>query len=255
MSGISVRAFVFSDSVNVAFSEPEGMIILSVSYQLAVDDYAYSVHIDSTGESRSHTFSLSQLGMTVSETSTINVAVGLEDNDGTMFLTKAVRLIAAENDKPSINNVEVAQRRDGSGIVDIWYDYNSHRSVSPATVSLTISDDWGDTFDVSVLSAGGDIGSDISVGQRRRITWRPWLDSPGSSDEFFVAKISLTDVEGNSTETTTGTIVVDAASPATPLVFMQKEDEKDKYCSYDGDDLKDRDLPVEVLESSSSSEG
>ena len=76
--------------------------------------------------------------------------------------------IAFANSAPSVN-VTVNPRTDGSGIVDIYYTL-SDADNDHCTVSIEVSDDGGSSWNITATSLLGDIGENISCGNRH-ITW------------------------------------------------------------------------------------
>ncbi|MBW6516276.1 MAG: MBL fold metallo-hydrolase [Candidatus Cloacimonetes bacterium] len=82
---------------------------------------------------------------------------------------------------PIISNTSVAQRTDGSKLVDIYYDLYVANN-GQAEISLLLSDNGGDTFefipDPELLS--GDVGQDIYAGAGKHIIW-----NAGAEEESF----------------------------------------------------------------------
>jgi hypothetical protein len=78
----------------------------------------------------------------------------------------------AEFTAPIIYNTSVAQRIDGSGLVDISYDlFDANGDL--CEVSLKLSSDGGGTFAITPDPAqlSGDIGTDISPGTAKELIW------------------------------------------------------------------------------------
>lgn len=83
-----------------------------------------------------------------------------------LVVTGAMALLTSicfANSRPVVSNLSVAQRSDGSGIVDISYSL-SDADGDDCTVSLLVSDDGGSTWDISPSSEAlsGDIGEGIT---------------------------------------------------------------------------------------------
>ncbi len=71
---------------------------------------------------------------------------------------------------PVVTNVRMAQRTDGSGLVDIHYDLADADSPVLA-VAVQMSADGGAHWDFPVLHMTGDLGSSVAPGADRHITW------------------------------------------------------------------------------------
>ncbi|MFT5314496.1 MAG: hypothetical protein ACI9UK_000316 [Candidatus Krumholzibacteriia bacterium] len=71
---------------------------------------------------------------------------------------------------PSVSNVNMAQRIDGSGLVDITYDVSDADADSVA-VSVHFSVDGGIQWDFPALNLTGDVGKNIPVGINKAIVW------------------------------------------------------------------------------------
>ncbi len=79
--------------------------------------------------------------------------------------------------EPAVTNVQMAQRTDGSGLVDITYDVADPDSPALA-VALRMSADGGASWDFPVLNLSGDLGQGISPGSGRQIVWDAGLLPP-----------------------------------------------------------------------------
>jgi len=73
---------------------------------------------------------------------------------------------------PVIYNIQIAQRSDGSGLVDIHYDLFDANN-NPADISLLLSGNAGTSFDITPGPAflSGDIGPNIALGTGKHIVW------------------------------------------------------------------------------------
>ncbi len=79
---------------------------------------------------------------------------------------------------PSVFNVQIAQRTDGSGLVDIYYDlFDANNDLS--TIALLVSDNAGTSYEVipSPANLSGDIGADILSTANKRIVWNVGTES------------------------------------------------------------------------------
>ncbi len=79
---------------------------------------------------------------------------------------------------PMVSNVAVLQRRDGSGLVDIYYDLLDPDSAS-VTVTMNASTDGGLTWDLPLMTVTGDVGPGVTPGLDRTVVWDFARDHPG----------------------------------------------------------------------------
>ena len=80
--------------------------------------------------------------------------------------------VPAPPQAPVIYNLQIAQRTDGSGLVDIHYDLFDVNN-DPADISLLLSSSAGSSFDITPGPAflSGDIGPNIPLGTGKHIVW------------------------------------------------------------------------------------
>ncbi|MDY0150923.1 MAG: SUMF1/EgtB/PvdO family nonheme iron enzyme [Candidatus Cloacimonas sp.] len=71
---------------------------------------------------------------------------------------------------PTAYNLQIAQRTDSSGIVDIAYDLFDINN-DPSTIAILFSEDGGTTFSPLSSNISGDIGNNISSGTNKHIVW------------------------------------------------------------------------------------
>jgi formylglycine-generating enzyme required for sulfatase activity len=83
-----------------------------------------------------------------------------------------INRIPAEPSAPIISNTTVAQRNDGSGLVDVYYDL-SDANGDASTISVLLSENGGTSFSItpSASNLSGDIGVGISIGTAKHIVW------------------------------------------------------------------------------------
>ena len=91
--------------------------------------------------------------------------------------------------EPGVDNVNFAQRRDGSGLVDITYDLAASAGAS-VTVTLAASADGGATWDLDVSDAQGDVGAGVAPGIGRGIVWNFAAANPGRFGTDFRVRVS-----------------------------------------------------------------
>jgi formylglycine-generating enzyme required for sulfatase activity len=91
---------------------------------------------------------------------------------------------------PVVSNV-VAQQRPGTGLVDITYDLTA--TTATVAISLRVSSDAGATFAVPVTTLSGAIGTGVTVGVGKRITWNAGADWPEKWSDVMRFEISADD--------------------------------------------------------------
>lgn len=240
----NINIYACSSGITLSFVlRGESFSVKSISYKIAVDDYSYIVFIDDTGSSRSHTFLSTEINKTISSSSVIRAAIGIEDIDGNITYSRSSQNSVDITGGPIISNLSAVQRTDGSGLVDIWYDYESNKEISSATVTLLL---YKGSYLLPTASAAGDFGFGVMTGQNRHIVWNPAIDALGMEGSDFQAEMVLVDEDGlvATGDRVTGTFVVDATSPTTPLVVFKKKNEADRYGVQTTDDLKNRTIEI-----------
>lgn len=71
---------------------------------------------------------------------------------------------------PIVYNTSIAQRTDGSKLVDISYDlFDANGDL--CEIGLSLSDDGGNSFPITPLQLSGDVGEGISSGTGKYILW------------------------------------------------------------------------------------
>jgi formylglycine-generating enzyme required for sulfatase activity len=89
---------------------------------------------------------------------------------------------------PVVSNLKAVQR-DGTKLVDITYDL----AADTATVSLQISGDGGVTFAVPAVSVTGAVGSGVSTGTGKALTWNAGADWNGQFSSQVRVKVVVDD--------------------------------------------------------------
>lgn len=95
---------------------------------------------------------------------------------------------------PEISNVSIAQRTDGSKIVDIYYDLADVNN-DPCEISIILSDNGGVSYTISPDSANvsGDIGDGISPGTGKHIVWAAGNEAGDFDDDDYRVRITADD--------------------------------------------------------------
>jgi len=94
---------------------------------------------------------------------------------------------------PEVVNVNLSQRIDGSGLVDITYDL-SDTDGDTLAVTLQLSDDGGISWDYPVLNVLGDVGQGILPGPARNIVWDAGIQTEDIVNNDFRAQVLASDV-------------------------------------------------------------
>jgi hypothetical protein len=97
-----------------------------------------------------------------------------------LILAAAVALLASHSPTiaadPVVSNLTASQRA-GTKLVDITYDVTA--DTPTVKVTLAISSDGGVTYSVPVNSASGAVGTGVTVGSGKTITWNAGVDWDG----------------------------------------------------------------------------
>jgi hypothetical protein len=122
------------------------------------------------------------------------------DHEGSLAGSQAYSLVQTgladrQPQAPLVYNVSFAQRRDGSGLVDVHYDLADLDSEA-ATVALEASRDGGLTWDLAVATVSGDVGPGVVVGAGRQIVWDFAADNPGEVVTGCVVRVTADDMTG-----------------------------------------------------------
>ncbi|MDP8220415.1 MAG: SUMF1/EgtB/PvdO family nonheme iron enzyme [Candidatus Stygibacter frigidus] len=99
------------------------------------------------------------------------------------------------NEIPVVSNVVVEQRDDGSFMVDISYNLQDADGDS-MLVSITASNDEGDSWNYLISNVSGDIGLDITSGTGKQIIWDFAVDHPQVLNIPTMIKITADDRNG-----------------------------------------------------------
>jgi len=113
------------------------------------------------------------------------------------------QLLFAQNTAPEVENVTAAQRTDGSKVVDIYYDV-SDADGDTLTITMQVSSDSGQTWDITPLYTSGDIGANINPGTGKHIIWNAGDEAYTLDGDQYQFKIIaddmilvLEDIDGN----------------------------------------------------------
>jgi len=94
---------------------------------------------------------------------------------------------------PEVTNVSMAQRRDGSRIVDVTYDL-ADVDGDTLTVTLLASNDNGATWLFPCRTMSGDVGPGVLPGNGKTIVWQFGVDNNGWTGDSFRVRVVASDV-------------------------------------------------------------
>ena len=92
----------------------------------------------------------------------------------------------------ALANVVANQRDDASRLLDT--DYGLRGNGDSRTITLQVSSDGGETWDIVPTAAWGDIGEGVVPGEEKHIVWNPAIDIPGISGDEFMVRVIADDV-------------------------------------------------------------
>ncbi len=95
---------------------------------------------------------------------------------------------------PEITNVR-AEQRDGTKLVDIWYDA-ADADGDLLKIRIEVSDNDGARYSVPAFSLTGDIGEGIAPGANKHIVWDAGTDWDGEYSDKMRVKVFAIDAKG-----------------------------------------------------------
>jgi len=178
----------------------------------------YVSYTDTTGLTRSHLFKLDNplIPRPVKRGDIVGAQIDIEDIDGGVTSFVYTLPLDGYNESPSLYDLKIYQRDDGSGIVDIYYSYEGLGEINNSYLYVQFSEDNGVTWsNVPTTSLKGDYGYNVMPG-RRRVTWKPIIDLEGfDQSNIILCRLTLYDVDGNLIKghNVTGALVKDLIKP------------------------------------------
>lgn len=100
-------------------------------------------------------------------------------------------------------DVQAHQRRNGSYVVDVFYSFCTSDG-TPHSVSMAVSDNNGESYEIEPISVTGDIGPAVYPGPRRHIAWDAGTDMPEAVGSDYKVRITVTKSENTSAEVAEG---------------------------------------------------
>jgi hypothetical protein len=178
----------------------------------------YVSYTDITGLTRSHLFKLDSplIPRPAKRGDIVGAQIDIEDIDGGVTSFVYTLPLDGYNESPSLYDLKIYQRDDGSGIVDIYYSYDGLGEINNSYLYVQFSEDNGVTWsDVPTTSLKGDYGYNVMPG-RRRVTWKPIIDLEGfDQGNTILCRLTLYDVDENliQNHNVTGALVKDLIKP------------------------------------------
>lgn len=204
-------------SIKVSFEVSKGeTYIEKVKYIVFTNNNRnYYQFEDVTGTTRSHQFDLpmtTPIVFSESQGDLIKIRIDIENSFG--YRESFYHEEILTTDLPGIYDIDIKQRQDGSGLVNIEYLYKNYAETINSYVSMQFSIDNGNTWiDISGTQMKGDYGYGVMPGLKR-IVWNPLLDTTTGHIPLKV-KINLIDIDENSNVgyNTSGTLLYDKSKP------------------------------------------
>ncbi len=216
-------------SVTVSFDVIKGSAdIATIKYILFTEQANktnnYSSYTASNNLSRSHTFNHLLNGPIDSspQGDLITAQIIIEDIYGEVNSFIGFDWLYGSAERPSIIDLKIYQRNDGSDIVDVYYTYLGLTEINNSYVYVQFSVDKGVTWsDVLVNSLKGDFGSNVQPG-RRVVSWNPVVDlADVVFDSYVLCRLTLYDADSKLAvgKSVSGALVLDVDKP---VVFVKK---------------------------------
>jgi hypothetical protein len=207
----------------------DGTSGLTFAYTGTAHDFMWDVGIDLANSEHSATY------------------IRLQAHDGTTsgsVTTSSTFIVDTKN--PIISSVTAVQQ---SGSNNVTFTYIL-ADLSNSTVELDISNDAGLSWDVVDTTVTGDVGSGISAGSGKSITWDPGVDFGGQEQSDMRVRIRATDVFGNAgANASSANFVVDTQSPRiTNVTASQGSGLNTVTIGYDIADAHTSDVVIEISE-------
>ena len=109
-------------------------------------------------------------------------------------LLLALAVLRAAATPPEITNVKASQR-DGTKLVDIYYDA-ADADGDTLTVRIEVSDNDGARYSVPAFTLSGDIGEGIEPGKNKHIVWDAGTDWDGEYSDLMRVMVFAVDAQG-----------------------------------------------------------
>lgn len=160
--------------------------IKSVSFSFSINDFDFYIYTDESGLSRDKTFDLNEYSLVLTNHDIVYGRIGIEDENGKVSYWYSELNLSVRNGKYSISDFRANMRRDGSGVMDAFYNLEAPFELSSSQIHLYASFNNGLIW--HQISPTGDVG-EVLAGKNRHITWTPYVDYPAYIDKEVSLKI------------------------------------------------------------------
>ncbi len=144
------------------------------------------------------------------EQSDLRVRIRATDDFGNPGVDTSSANFSVDTESPRISNVTASQD-SGLNTVTIQYDI---ADANTSDVVIDISEDNGSTWGVAKTTLTGDIGSGISSGTGKTVTWNAAVDFPNREQSGMMVRVHATDVHANlSGDVSSSAFSVDTLAP------------------------------------------
>jgi hypothetical protein len=150
---------------------------------------------------------------------------------------------------PVVSNLTVAQTANSNNVA---INYDLADGTGSIAVELEISQDGGATWTVNDTSATGSVGSGLSVGTGKTITWNAGTDFNGQSQNDMQVRIRAIDTWNNQSAYLTSTdFVLDTASPLiSNITISQITGSTNVSASYDLTETSNSSVEIDISQDS-----
>lgn len=115
-----------------------------------------------------------------------------------------------DTNDPTVSNVTAVQ---DSGVDTFTFNYDVSEDAGNVTVALEVSSNGGSTWVVPITSAAGSVGSGISSGTGKTITWNGATDYNDSEEQDMRIRITATDGFTNAGNASSANFNLDTLAP------------------------------------------
>ncbi|MCX6715385.1 MAG: hypothetical protein NTX72_06275 [Candidatus Uhrbacteria bacterium] len=140
----------------------------------------------------------------------MQVRVRARDTFGNQGVYASTSSFTVDTHAPSVANVTAVQ---DSGADTFTFHYDVSEDAGNVMVGLEVSNDGGSTWATPVTSAAGDIGSGISSGTGKTITWNAGTDYNGHEKTTMKIRVTATDAYSNTSNTSSSNFDLDSLAP------------------------------------------
>lgn len=144
------------------------------------------------------------------EQADLRVRVRATDDFGNAGANASSANFSVDTESPRITNVTASQDA-GLNTVTIAYDIDD---ANTSDVVIEISEDNGSTWGVATTTLAGDVGSGISAGTGKIVTWNAATDFPNREQSGMVVRVRATDAHANTSgNVSSAAFIVDTLAP------------------------------------------